>query len=297
MNKITLVVLAAGMGNRFKNGMKQLAHIGPCGETLIDYAIYDAMKAGIDEVLFVIRHDFEQMFREQIGDRIAQKIPVKYVYQETNKIPYGYKSENRLKPWGTGHALLCCKNTLDNPFITVNADDFYGYKAYEALVDFLYDKPDNMVSGMIGYHLINTLSENGSVNRGICKFNNGLLSGITETRNIVKKNRTIYVENSDKILRPYDIVAVNMFAFSPAFIDALDEKFKKFLDKNIDNPDAEFVLPEIVNELLSEDRIEMRCFKSNEKWFGITYANDVNALNIVKHIDSKNYPSLKERNN
>lgn len=232
----TLVIMAAGVGSRFGKGIKQLAKMGPGGEVIMDYSIYDAKQAGFDKVVFIIRKDIEAEFREVIGDRIAKQIQVEYVYQELSDLPAGFTvPEGRTKPWGTGQAILCCRGVVKEPFVIINADDYYGKTAFKKLHDFLVNHettPDVMTMGMAGFILKNTLSENGAVTRGVCVADeNEMLTQVIETTGIAKKDGKLVCDRPDvqQWLQPENWVSMNMWACYPDFLECLGKGFEEFL--------------------------------------------------------------------
>lgn len=293
-NKVTLVIMAAGMGSRFGGGIKQLAQVGPNGEIIMDYSIYDAIKAGVDKIVFIIRHDFEEQFKELIGNRISKLVETEYVYQELDMLPEGFSAEGRQKPWGTGHAILCCKGKVNEPFIIINADDFYGAQAYKMLVDFLRNKEDNLDVGMAGFILKNTLSDNGTVTRGVCTLDeNDMLRSVTETYDIIREgDGIIRSQKTGEVLSDDAVVSMNMWACTPAYIDALEVKFTEFLQNLGSDMKKEFLLPIVTEEMLGKGEATVKCFKSDDKWFGVTYAEDKQLFidSIAKLIEEGKYP-------
>ncbi|MCI8583825.1 MAG: nucleotidyltransferase [Dorea sp.] len=283
MGKATLVIMAAGIGSRFGGGIKQLEAVGPGGEIIMDYSIHDAIEAGFDKVVFVIRKDLDADFKRIIGERIEKVIDVEYAYQELNDIPekYLYKAKVRKKPWGTGQAILCCKGLIKEPFLVINADDYYGKEAYQKAYEYLVNKPedDGYAACMIGFILKNTLSDNGGVTRGICKVDDKrMLTEIVETHNIVKTDDGAAVKNEKGELTAVDLeseVSMNMWGLSPAFVEILENGFKEFLDRlDSENPTGEYLLPTIIGELLEEGRMQVEVLQSHDKWFGVTYKED-----------------------
>lgn len=282
--KTTLVIMAAGIGSRFGGGIKQLAPVGPAGEIIMDYSIHDALEAGFDDVLFIIRHDLEEDFRRIIGDRIEKICPCKYAFQEVDNLPVGFKNpEGRTKPWGTGHAVLSCKGILTNPAVVINADDYYGKECFKVLHDYIVNEMntegDVLDMVMPGFILENTLSENGTVTRGICKTNEeGYLTRIDETSNIQKVDGVITGENAadGKIeIAPDTLTSMNMWAFSEKFVDTLEDKFIEFLaDGNANEMKAEFLLPMTIGDLVKEGNATVKVIRTNDKWFGVTYKED-----------------------
>lgn len=283
MAKATLVVMAAGMGSRFGGGIKQLEPVGPNGEIIMDYSVYDAMEAGFDKVVFVIRKDLEKDFKEVIGNRMEKVVEVAYAFQEKDDIPEPYRSQyaDRQKPWGTGQAILCCKDVVKEPFLVINADDYYGKEAYVEAYKHLTSagqENDKTQICMVGFVLGNTLSENGSVTRGICSVDeDGLLTDIVETYNIFK-TETGAVVRTDEEETEVDVnslVSMNMWGLQPEFFEILEAGFEKFLEENAENyQKAEYLLPTIVGGLLRTGKADVTVLKSNDQWFGVTYKED-----------------------
>lgn len=281
--KPTLVIMAAGMGSRF-GGLKQLTPVGPSGQLLIDYSVYDAIQAGFGKIVFVIKHAIEKEFKELLGNRIAQKIPVEYVYQELDKLPKGYTvPEGRTKPWGTGHAILCCRGVVKEPFMVINADDFYGRQSYQLLAQFLQQQQEGatMQFAMSAYILENTLTENGYVSRGICSVDqNGKLCGLVERTRIQNVNGKPHFSEDDgktwEELPAGCAVSMNAWAFPCAMLDHLEERFKHFLDTTAQqNPaKAEFYLPFAVNDMMADGEAETTVLRTADRWYGMTYAAD-----------------------
>ena len=282
MNKATLVVMAAGIGSRFGGGIKQLEPVGPNGEIIMDYSIYDAMEAGFDKVVFVIRKDLEKDFKEIIGNRIEKVIKVEYAFQELDDIPEKYKEKfkGRSKPWGTGQAILCCKDLVHEPFLVINADDYYGKEAYREAYEYLTSekKQDGLSACMVGFVLKNTLSENGGVTRGVCKVDeNRMLTDIVETHNIEKTADGAQVRTDDGC---YEIdveseVSMNMWGLTPDFFEVLEKEFEVFLKTTkIEELKAEYLLPTIIGRLLTKKEIIVKVLRSTDKWFGVTYQED-----------------------
>lgn len=287
MGKATLVVMAAGIGSRFGGGIKQLEPVGPNGEIIMDYSIYDAMEAGFDKVVFVIRKDLEKDFKEVIGNRIEKIVEVSYAYQEVGDIPENYKLQyaDRTKPWGTGQAILCCKDVVNEPFLVINADDYYGKEAYVEAYKHLVTESsasNKIQISMVGFVLGNTLSDNGGVTRGICKVDeNHMLTDIVETKNIIKTQGGAAIQTEDKEI-PIDInspVSMNMWGLQPEFFQVLERGFEEFLvDCQADYMKAEYLLPTIVGGLLHEGEAEVTVLQSRDKWFGVTYKEDKDAV-------------------
>ena len=279
--KPTLLVLAAGMGSRY-GSLKQMDGIGPHGEAIIDYPIYDAIRAGFGRVVFVIRHSFEKEFREVFSpERFGGRIAVDYVFQELDKLPEGFSvPEGRVKPWGTNHALLMGAETIrEEPFAVINADDFYGAEAYRTIGDYLV----SLAGGrnkycMVGYRLENTLSDFGSVSRGICATDaEGNLTDVVERTYIVREGDRILYRDERENLVPISgdsLVSMNMFGFTPDYFRYSADYFPEFLREKTDNPKAEFFIPLMVNRLISSGKASMRVLSSEAKWFGVTYKED-----------------------
>ena len=282
MSKVTLVVMAAGIGSRFGGGIKQLEAVGPNGEIIMDYSIHDALEAGFNKVVFVIRKDLEKDFKEIIGRRMEKLVEVEYAYQELNDIPERFqkKIEGRKKPWGTGQAILCCKDVVDEPFLVINADDYYGKEAYREAYAYLTGRKDDNAyeACMVGFVLKNTLSDNGGVTRGVCKVDeHRMLSEIVETTNIVKTAEGAAVQTEDGAV-PIDVeseVSMNMWGLSPKFFEVLDKGFNEFLEKlDPENLKGEYLLPTIIGDLLEEGKMRVEVRKSHHEWFGVTYKED-----------------------
>lgn len=284
MSRATLVVMAAGIGSRFGGGIKQLEPVGPNGEIIMDYSIKDAMAAGFDKVVFVIRKDLEKDFKEIIGNRIEKQVEVAYAFQELDDIPEAFKEtfKERTKPWGTGQAILCCKDVVKEPFLVINADDYYGKQAYKEAYNEL-TSGQNIQNGklqvsMVGFVLKNTLSENGGVTRGVCKVGQDqMLEKIVETHNIVKDGdkAKVITEGGEKYIDVDSPVSMNMWGLQPDFFEVLETGFTEFLKKlNSSDLKTEYLLPTIIGGLLEEDKVEVKVLKSQDKWFGVTYKED-----------------------
>jgi len=279
----TLIIMAAGIGSRFGEGIKQLAQMGPNGEIIMDYSIHDAKEAGFNKVVFIIRKDIFKEFEEIIGNRIKEQIDVEYVFQELDDLPEGFEvPEGRTKPWGTGQAVLCCKDVVKEPFVIINADDYYGKEAFVKLHDFLVSGEDlgrEFTMGMGGFILKNTLSDNGTVTRGVSVVDeNGLLSQVHETTGIeMGEDGQIKCDSKEvqEWISPEDKVSMNMWAGYPEFLDFLAEDFKDFLT-NVEEGDlkSEYLLPNIVDKLLKEERANVKVLETQDRWFGVTYKED-----------------------
>lgn len=278
-----LVIMAAGIGSRFGGGIKQLEPVGPGGEIIMDYSIHDALEAGFNKVVFIIRHDIEEDFVRIIGDRIKKICPVEYAFQEINNLPEGFTvPEGRTKPWGTGQAILACKDIVKEPFVIINADDYYGKEAFVKVHDFLVnntDKDGTMDFCMAGFILKNTLSDNGGVTRGICIVDDkGCLTGVEETYNIVKTATGAAVQNDDGSLAPVDPMAhvsMNMWGVTPEIFDVLEKGFPEFLKAGgADNLKGEYLLPTIIDGLIKSGKADVSVLESRDRWFGVTYKED-----------------------
>ncbi len=279
--KTTLVIMAAGIGSRYGGGIKQLESFGPNGEIIMDYSIHDAMEAGFDRVVFVIRKSLEEDFKEIIGNRIAKLLPVSYVFQEVDDVPAGFDINGRTKPWGTVQALLVCKNEVKEPFVLINADDYYGKDAFRKVHEFLVNGDLNaepMQACMAGFFLKNTMSDNGGVNRGVCKVdqNNNLVE-VVETKELVKQGSNA-VGNADGKEVTVDLnsyVSMNFWGFMPNIFSTLEERWLRFLGNwNKEDIKAEYLLPKFVDDMLKEKRMSVKVLETNDSWFGVTYKED-----------------------
>lgn len=295
MKKPVLVIMAAGMGSRY-GGLKQIDPIDPQGHIIMDFSIYDALQAGFEKVVFIIKKANEAAFKESIGDRISEKIQVEYVYQELDKVPAGYQApEDRQKPFGTGHAILCCQGVVDGPFAVINADDYYGRYAYKAIYDYLASHQDDgkYRYAMVGYALKNTLTENGYVARGVCQTDaQGFLAGIVERTHIEKRGeQAVFTEDGGATFQeiPMDsTVSMNLWGFSNSILQELEIGFRQFLEEELpQNPlKAEYYLPFAVDGLLQQGKASVQVLTSQDKWYGVTYKEDkemvVNAIAGLK---------------
>ena len=280
MVKPTLFVLAAGMGSRY-GGLKQLDGLGPHGETIMDYSIYDAIKSGFGKVVFVIRKDFEDEFREKILSKYENHIPTEVVFQSVNDLPEGFTCPpERTKPWGTNHALLMGKDVINEPFAIINSDDFYGRNSFEVMAKELMSLEENSAGAysMVGFKVGNTMSESGTVSRGVCETVDGFLTTIVERTKIgYNENHDISFvdENGNEIILPSDTpVSMNFWGFTPDYFKHSEEFFVKFLEENIDKPKAEFFIPTLVNELIVAGTAKVKVLTTESKWFGVTYSED-----------------------
>jgi len=289
MNNITLMIMAAGMGSRY-GGLKQLDSVGPNGETIIDYSVYDAIEAGFNKVVFIIRKDFENDFKSKITAKYTGKIEVGYAYQNIDDLPNGYTCpEGRVKPWGTGHAILSAVDQINGPVCVINADDFYGRESFKELMKF-YTSGNNGFS-MVAFHLDQTLSSSGGVTRGICEVMNDKLSSVNETSNIQKIDNCITSEDNVE-WEGKELVSMNMWGFTPVLFNYLKEMFLHFLNEKGEEIDSEFLIPTVINDLIQNGRETVQVLRSNSLWFGVTYKEDkpyvVEA--IQKLITSGKYP-------
>ncbi len=280
--KPTLLLLAAGMGSRY-GGLKQLDGLGPNGETIMDYSIYDAIKAGFGKIVFVIRKDFENDFKEKILSKYEGHVPAELVFQSLDSLPEGYKvPEGRVKPWGTNHAVMMAAKAIKEPFCVINCDDFYNRDAFMVIGKFLSELPEGSVNryAMVGFRVGNTLSENGTVARGICSTDaDGNLTTVVERTEIMRVNGDIcYKDEEGKwvAVEENTPVSMNMWGFTPDYFSYSEEYFKEFLDnpKNMENPKAEFFIPLMVNKLIVENTATVKVLDTTSKWFGVTYSAD-----------------------
>jgi choline kinase len=294
--KPTLLILAAGMGSRF-GGLKQVEPIGPSGEAIIDYSIFDAIRAGFGKVVFVIRESFADAFKEKFDNLLKGKIEVEYVYQELNMLPEGFTlPEGREKPWGTAHAILVAKDVINEPFCALNADDFYGKNAYQVMADFLTSSANPTEYSMVGYKQEKTLSEFGSVSRGICDVNEKQdLQKIVETIKILKKeDKVISIEEdgSETILTGNESVSMNIWGFKPSVFETIEKKFITFLKTEMDKPKSEMYIPSVVFEMIEEKLATVKVLEADSPWFGVTYKEDkpyvVDKINSL--IEKGDYP-------
>ena len=284
MNKPVLVIMAAGMGSRF-GGLKQIAPVDAQGHIIMDFSLFDAYRAGFREIVFIIKPELEESFRERIGNRMEQYFKVSYVFQTLDKLPEGFRVPvDRVKPWGTGHAIACCKDVLDGPFAVINADDFYGPGAFKAIYDYLAANEDESCYAMVGYRVRNTVTEHGSVARGVCQVENGKLAGITERTKIFKKGDDAqYTEDDGQTFvdLPGDtLVSMNLFGFTKQMMTQLWARFPKFLEEVLKkNPlKGEYFLPTVVNEHQEEGIASVQVLPCEEVWYGVTYREDLDSV-------------------
>ena len=297
--KTTLVIMAAGIGSRFGGGIKQIEPVGTSGELIIDYSIHDAIEAGFDKVVFIIRKDLDADFREVIGDRTAEKIEVDYAYQELENLPEGFEAGERTKPWGTGQAILACKDVVKEPFAIINADDYYGKECFKLIHDWLADgnakKDDKHHFCMAGFKLKNTLSDNGGVTRGVCKEDKGLLTEIIETSGIEKIDGKAAVKDGNDV-KFYDddtLVSMNMWGMSPEYFEDLEKGFIEFLSKLPEGDlKSEYLIPIKIGEDIADGKVDVEVLPTNDRWFGITYHEDAAAVKqeFKKLVENGVYP-------
>jgi hypothetical protein len=276
--KPTLLVLAAGMGSRY-GGNKQLDEVGPSGETIIDYSIYDAIRAGFGKIVFVIRRDIEEQVKERFVKKLKDKIEVDYVFQEITNVPEGVKiAPERKKPWGTSHAILVTKKMIKEPFGVINADDYYGVESFRILHDFLVNEKDPNCYCIVGYKMGNTLSDHGHVNRGVCRVGeDGLLKNIVETLQIEKTPDGAQAPGPDGKIEKFtgdEIVSMNLWGFMPSCYGLLEDEFRKFIDKNGMDLKSELHIPTSVDRFVKNGEITIKILISNDRWFGVTYRED-----------------------
>ena len=272
MKDITLLVMAAGMGSRY-GGLKQLDAVGPSDETIIDFSVYDAIRAGYNKVVFIIREDFEKQFKEKISNKYEDKIKVEIVYQDLHDLPNSFSCpKDRSKPWGTGHAILAARNVISEPFAAINGDDFYGRESFKIISDHY----SSMNSGfaMAAFQLDKTLSDYGSVSRGICEQNLNQLVTVVETHGIKKSSSGNIECDRDISLLGNELVSMNMWGFMPSIFDHLEKMFNEFLDENISDLKSEFLIPSVVNDLIEKNIEKVQVLKTKSTWFGVTYIED-----------------------
>ena len=296
--KPTLIILAAGMGSRY-GSLKQIDRFGPSGETIVEYSIYDALRAGFEKVVLVIRQNFADDFREIVLNKAMKKADISFVFQELDNLPTGFRlPAGRVKPWGTGHAVLMAANKVNTPFAVVNADDFYGAQSYRIMADFLsqtqHKSPEEYC--LVDYMLVNTLSESGYVSRGICNVNeDNYLTDITEHKKISRNGNEIssFPESGKVVLTGKDRVSMNLMGFLPSMFDHLQHQFTAFLKLNSGNKDAEFFLPSAMNEVIRSGKARVKVMPTMEKWFGVTYREDREMVmnSLKKLVEQGVYPN------
>ena len=291
--KKTLVVLAAGMGSRY-GGLKQIDQLGPSGEAMLEYSVFDALRAGFSKIVFIIRKDFETAFRKEVGDQFKDFAEVAYCYQELNDLPSGFNlPEERTKPWGTGHALLSTRDVVKEPFLIINADDFYGRESYELASKVLdnWGVTNESKVGMIGFRLDQTLSKNGTVSRGICDVEQGKLVKVEETHEIKPQGESI-TSASERSLTGELTASMNMWCLTPNIFNDFEKAFSQFLTEQIEVPKSEFYIPFVIDDLIQANKIECEVVQSPSQWFGVTYQEDKDLVieSIQKAVDAGIYP-------
>lgn len=301
MDPPSLLVLAAGMGSRY-GGLKQLDPMGPGGETILDYSVFDAIRAGFDRVVFVIRKDFATSFREQVAARFAGRIDIDYAFQELDDLPAGYTVPvGRSKPWGTAHAIRAARDQLAGPFAVINADDFYGRDSYVRAAEFLAEARETTAARycMVGYYLSNTLSEHGGVNRGLVTERDGLLNHVEEILGISRREDAIVGEAIDGTPRRLDadaVVSMNFWGFTHGFLSQLEEEFRRFLDEHGASPKAECYIPTVVDDLIARNAAACHVLPTTSTWFGVTYPEDKPAVGdaLRELLEAGEYPAPLE---
>ena len=289
MTDITLLIMAAGMGSRY-GGLKQLDAIGPNGETIIDYSVYDAIQAGFKKVVFIIRRDFEQEFKSRITNKYTDKIQIEFAFQDLTDLPDGFSCpEGREKPWGTGHAILSAADLIHEPFVAINGDDFYGRESFKVVADY-YDQGANHFS-MVAFQLNKTLSAFGGVTRGLCTLNNGKLDTVIETGNLQKKDNSI-LSDRDIDLDGSEPVSMNVWGFTPILFEYLRDMFVEFLKNEGNELKSEYLIPTVVNDLVQRGKEDVHVLHSTASWFGVTYKEDSVFVKgeIQKLVDAGVYP-------
>ena len=300
MNKdLTLVILAAGMGSRF-GGLKQIAPLGPNGEFIIDYSVYDAIKAGFNKIVFLIKEENYDLFKETIGSRVEPHINVEYCFQKNDNLPDGYEiPETRVKPLGTAHAILCCKDKVHEPFMMINADDFYGRDAFMKAAEFLRNTTGDIPHqyGMVGYQVKNTMTENGAVKRGACKVENGYLTELIESsiENINGKIIASPLNGSEPFeVSESDTVSMNMLLFTPSIFKYIEDNFRDFLDKNKDNMEkCEYLIPDVLFKAIAENYATAKVLETTATWYGVTYKEDADYVkaSLANLVETGEYPN------
>ena len=289
MRDISLLIMAAGMGSRY-GGLKQLDQVGPNGETIIDYSVYDAIKAGFTKIVFIIRDDFKSQFKSQITNKYLDLIDLEFAYQDINYLPSGFSPpNNREKPWGTGHAILSAKTYINEPFVVINGDDFYGRESFKTIADY-YQTEENHFS-MVTFRLENTLSIFGGVTRGLCTIIDEKLNTVVETSNLEKNNNGVSSDNGE-LLKGDEPVSMNMWGFTPILFDYLEEKFINFLKEEGSELKSEYLIPSVINDLIQAGDESVHILNSSESWFGVTYKEDKPYVvgEIQKLIEKGVYP-------
>ena len=290
MKDITLLVMAAGMGSRY-GGLKQLDPVGPNGETIIDYSVYDAIRSGFNKVVFIIRREFEKEFKSQITNKYEGSIKVEFAFQELNALPNNFNCpEGRIKPWGTGQAILTAAGLINEPFVAINGDDFYGRDSYGVIADYYKSEGDSF--SMVAFQLGNTLSDFGGVSRGLCAVENGLLSTVVETHNI-KRGAEGVTSDDDISLDGTEPVSMNVWGFTPDLFDHLRSMFHDFLERDGKEMKSEFLIPSVVNNLIYANTKHVKVLRTDSSWFGVTYKEDKPYVvkQIQELIDNDEYPN------
>ena len=289
MKDLTLLVMAAGMGSRY-GGLKQLDEVGPNGETIIDYSVYDAIEAGFNKVVFIIRQDFRDLFKEKISDKYTDKINIEIVYQSLHDLPQDFTCPaDGKKPWGTGHAILAARTVISEPFAAINGDDFYGRESFNIIADYYSNNQSGFT--MAAFQLDKTLSDFGTVSRGLCEVNKNKLVTVIETHDLKKVNNNISSDREVN-LNGKEPVSMNMWGFTPVLFDYLQTMFSEFLNENYKNLKSEFLIPTVVNDLIQQNLEEVHVLRTDAQWFGVTYKEDKSLVNqqILKLIGSGLYP-------
>ncbi len=295
MNKPTLLILAAGLGSRY-GSLKQIEPVGPAGEAIIDYSVYDAIRAGFGKIVFVIKKEIESDFKNNLLKRFENRVETAYVFQELDMLPEGYTlPPDRKKPWGTAHAVMISEKEISTPFAAINADDFYGYDAFRKMQKFLSVPGNQTDYSMIGYKLANTLSEHGTVSRGICNIDeNDFLISISELTKIQRENTGIvyYKDDQSFPLPEESTVSMNIWGFKESVFRQIKERFSSFLDTGIHDPKAEFYIPTLIDQLIKEKEARVKVLRCNAEWFGITYKEDKESAqkSILDKIENGDYP-------
>ena len=290
MKNLSLLVMAAGMGSRY-GGLKQLDQVGPNGETIIDYSVYDAIKAGFTKVVFIIRKDFEDQFKSQITEKYSEKIDIAFAFQNLDDLPDSFLCpDGREKPWGTGHAILSAKGLINDPFVVINGDDFYGQESFNVIADY-YNNGGNQFS-MVAFRLDKTLSSHGAVTRGVCDIKSKKLISVIETEDIEKKEKKI-LSNRDITFKGSEPVSMNMWGFLPSLFNYLSKGFIEFLNAEGNELKSEYLIPSVINNLIQNKLEEIHVLRSNASWFGVTYKQDKPEVKrkINELINSEIYPS------
>ena len=289
MKDITLLIMAAGMGSRY-GGLKQLDPVGPSGETIIDYSVYDAIRSGFNKIVFIIRKDFEKEFRSQITDKYRDRIKVEFAFQDLNDLPQGFTCpEGRIKPWGTGHAILTASELIQEPFVAINGDDFYGYESFKIVAD--YYQGEGATFSMVAFQLDKTLSEFGGVTRGLCTVRTGVLDTVVETGDLMRTEDGISSDR-DIELDGSEPVSMNVWGFTPDLFEHLKAMFIDFLDKDGGEMKSEYLIPTVVNNLIRSGQKQVHVLRTSSKWFGVTYKEDKPFVSqqIQELIDDDTYP-------